>query len=63
MKNQLILFISIFQIAVGAVAIISFFVIMIGGENVVGRFIPAVILSAVFVILGIAGVVDYKSEN
>ncbi len=62
MKNKLILFISIFQIAVGAVAIISFFVIMIGGENV-GRFIPAVILSAVFVILGIAGVVDYKSEN
>ena len=53
---------SIFQIVVGVLAIASFIIIGLNGENLT-RWIVTLILAVAFVILGIIGIVDYKSNR
>ena len=62
MKSKWQLFSSIFQLVVGIAAIISFIIISVGGENVV-KWIGTLILSIAFVVLGIIGIIDYKSNK
>ncbi len=62
MKNKWLLFLSISQIVFGVMADISFFVLLASGENML-RFIPAAILAAAFIVLGIIGLFDYKSQK
>ena len=59
MKSKWQLFSSIFQLVVGLMAIIAFFVLAINGENMV-KWIITLILSIAFVVLGIIGIIDYK---
>ncbi len=60
MKSKWQLFSAIFQLVVGVAAIVSFAILAIGGENMT-RWIVTLILSVAFVVLGIIGIIDYKS--
>ena len=62
MRSKWQLVASIFQIVVGVLAIASFIIIGLNGENLTG-WIVTLILAVAFVILGIIGVVDYKSNR
>ena len=62
MRSKWQLVASIFQIVVGVLAIASFIIIGLNGENLT-RWIVTLILAVAFVILGIIGVVDYKSNR
>ena len=61
MKSKWQLFASVFQLIVGMLAIISFAIIGFGGESVT-KWILTLLFSIVFVVLGIIGIVDYKSK-
>ena len=56
------LFVSIFQLSVGVMAILAFIMLGSCGENVT-RWIGTLILAALFAVLGIIGIVDYKSKR
>ena len=62
MRSKWQLVSSIFQIVVGVLAIASFIIIGLNGENLT-RWIVTLILAVAFVILGIIGIVDYKSNR
>lgn len=62
MKRKWQLFASIFQLIVGLMAIISFVIIGFGGESMT-KWIVTLILSVAFVVLGIIGIIDYKSKR
>ena len=62
MKSKRQLFASIFQLIVGVVAITLFAILGLGGENLI-KWIVTLILSVAFVVLGIIGIVDYKSNK
>lgn len=62
MKSKWQLISSIFQIIVGILAIISFVIIVSSGEDAT-KWMVAVILSAVMLVLGIIGIIDYKSNK
>ena len=62
MKSKWQLFASIFQLIVGLVAIISFAILALGGENM-AKWVVTLILSVAFVVLGIIGIIDYKSNK
>ena len=62
MRSKWQLVASIFQIVVGVLAIASFIIIGLNGENLT-RWIVTLILAVAFVILGIIGIVDYKSNR
>lgn len=62
MKSKWQLFASIFQLIVGIIAIISFAVLGFGGEDM-KKWVVTLILSIAFVVLGIIGIVDYKSNK
>ena len=62
MKSKWQLFASIFQLIVGVLAIASFIILSASGENV-GRWIVTLILSIAFVVLGIMGIIEYKSKK
>lgn len=62
MKSKWQLFASIFQLIVGILAILSFVILGIGGENMT-KWIVTLLLSVAFVVLGIIGIADYKSKN
>ena len=62
MKGKWQLFSSIFQMVVGIITIISFTIIGFGGENS-AKWIGTLILAALFVVLGIMGIIDYKSKK
>lgn len=55
---------SIIQIIIGFMAIVSFIVLIINGkvENLVDM-LGALLLSIGFVVLGIIGIIDYKSQK
>ena len=59
MKSKWNLFVSIFQLVVGILAIISFIIIASSGENML-KWIVTLILSIFYVIFGIIGIIDYK---
>ena len=60
MKSKWNLIASIFQLVIGMLAIAAFIVLGLGGENMT-KWIVTLILSIAFVVLGIIGIVDYKS--
>lgn len=60
MKSKFSLISSIVQLTVGILAIISFVILAVSGENMT-RWIITLILSVGFVVLGIMGILDYKS--
>jgi uncharacterized membrane protein HdeD (DUF308 family) len=62
MKSKWNLIASIFRLVIGILAILSFAVLAINGENMI-RWIPTLILSIAFVVLGIIGIIDYKSDQ
>ena len=62
MKSKWQLFASIFQLIVGVAAIASFVILGLGGENL-ANWIVTLILSIAFVVLGIIGIIDYKSNK
>ena len=62
MKSKWQLVASIFQLIVGFAAIISFAILGFGGESM-AKWIVTLILSIVFVILGIIGIIDYISSK
>ena len=62
MKSKWQLFASIFQLIVGLAAIISFAILGLGGENM-AKWVVTFILSVAFVVLGIIGIIDYKSNK
>ena len=62
MKSKWQLFASIFQLIVGLAAIASFVILEFGGENI-AKWIVTLILSITFVVLGIIGIIDYKSNK
>ena len=61
MKSKWSLFVSVFQLIVGILAITSFVILAFDGENM-SRWIITLILSIAFVIMGIIGIIDYKSK-
>lgn len=62
MKNNRRRIASIFQVAVGLLAIVAFVVIALSGENMT-KWIITLILSIAFVIMGILGIVESKSSR
>lgn len=62
MKNKWQLISSVFQLAVGTVAVAAFVVLAGSGESM-GRWVPTLILSVAFVILGIIGLIDYLKKH
>ncbi len=62
MKSKWQLFASIFQLIVGLVAITSFAILGFAGENM-AKWIVTLILSIAFVVLGIIGIIDYKTNK
>ena len=62
MKSKFNLIASIFQLVIGILAILAFFVLGINGEDMT-RWIVTLILSVGFVVLGIIGILDYKSNK
>ena len=62
MKNKWQLFSSIFQLIVGLAAITSFFILGFSGESM-AKWAVTLILSIAFVVLGVIGIIDYKSNK
>lgn len=62
MKNKYNLVSSIFYLVFGILAIISFILLSIGGE-VMNKWLITLLLSIIFVIIGIIGIIDYKSQK
>ena len=62
MKSKWQLFASVFQLIVGIMAIVSFVILALNGEDM-ARWIVTLILSAAFVVLGIIGIVDHRSKK
>ncbi len=62
MKSKWQLFASIFQLIVGLATVTSFVILGFGGENM-ARWIVILVLSIAFVVLGIIGIIDYKSNK
>lgn len=62
MKNKFNLAASIFQIIFGVLAILSYIVLASSGENMI-KWTVTLILSIAFVVLGIIGILDYKSNQ
>ena len=62
MKNKWKLIASIIQLVIGALAVLSFIILGLNGENMI-RWIVTLILDIAYVVLGIIGIIDYKSNR
>ena len=62
MKSKWNLISSIVQLVVGVLAIIAFIILAINGE-IMTKWLITLLLSIAFVILGIIGIIDYKSQK
>lgn len=62
MNNKWRLFASVFQLVIGLLAIAAFVVLSTGGENMT-KWIITLILAIAYVILGIIGIIDHKSNK
>ena len=62
MKSKWNLISSIIQLVIGILAIIAFIIIAISGE-VMTKWIITLFLAIAFVIIGIIGIIDYKSKK
>lgn len=57
--NKKNLFIAVFQLLIGVLAIVSFIILGINDEKLT-KWIITLILAILYVILGIIGIIDYK---
>lgn len=62
MKSKWDLISSIIQLVFGILAIIAFIILAINGEFIV-RWIITLLLAIAFVIIGIIGIMNYKSKK
>ena len=62
MKNKWNLISSIVQLVFAMLAIIALIILAVNGELVV-RWIITLLLAIAFVIIGIIGIIDYKSQK
>lgn len=62
MKSKRNLIISIIQLVIGILAIVAFAVLGSGGENV-SKWVITFFLAVAYVILGLIGIADYKSNK
>lgn len=62
MKNKWNLISSIVQLLFGLLAIISFIILAINGE-IMTKWIITLLLAIAFIIIGIIGIIDYKSQK
>lgn len=62
MKSKWNLISSIIQLIVGILAIIAFIIIAASGENMT-RWIVTLILAIAYVVLGIVGIIEYKTQK
>ncbi len=60
MKSKWNLIVSIFQLVIGILAISAFVIAAVNGENML-KWIITLILAIAFVVLGVIGIIDYKS--
>ena len=60
MKNKFSLAISIFQIIVGVLAVCAFFILGFAKENMV-KSIGTLALAVAFIVIGVHGVLNYRS--
>ncbi|MBO5009220.1 MAG: hypothetical protein J6D20_00750 [Clostridia bacterium] len=62
MKSKWQLFSSVFQLVVGVMAIAAFVILGLGGEDMT-RWIITLLLAIAFAVMGIIGILDYKSQK
>ena len=61
-KSKWNLIASTIQLVFGVLAVLSFAVIAASGENMI-RWIPTLLLAIAFIVIGIIGIVDYRSAK
>lgn len=62
MKSKWNLISSVIQLIFGILAIGAFIILLINGEDI-SRWIITLLLAVAFVIIGIIGIIDYKSKK
>lgn len=62
MKGKWNLVSSIVQLVFGLLAIVTFIILAINGE-VMTKWVITLLLAIAFVIIGIIGIIDYKSQK
>ena len=62
MKSKRNLFVSLFQLIVGILAIVVYVFLGLSGENIV-KWSITVILTVAYVILGVMGILEYKNNK
>ena len=62
MKSKWYLISSIIQLIVGILAVITFIMLAINGEDMT-RWIITLFLAIAFVVLGLIGIIDYKTQK
>ena len=62
MKNKRNFIMSIFQLVIGILAIVAFAVAVVNGENM-AKWTITLLLAVGYVVLGIMGIIDYKSNK
>ena len=62
MKSKWNLIASIFQLVIGILAIAAFVVAAVNGENMI-KWIITLILAIAVAVLGVIGIIDYKSNK
>jgi len=62
MKSKRNLIVSIIQLAIGILAIVAFTVVGLSGDNM-AKWVITLILAVAYVVLGVIGIIDYKSNK
>lgn len=62
MKSKRKLIISVFQLIIGILAIAAFVILSLNGENML-KWIITLLLAIAYVVFGIIGIIDYKSNK
>ena len=62
MKSKRNLIVSIFQLVIGLLAVAAFVVAALNDENMI-KWIITLILAIAFIVFGLLGIIDYKSNK
>ena len=62
MKSKRNLIVSIFQLVIGLLAVAAFVVAALNNENMI-KWIITLILAIAFIVFGLLGIIDYKSNK
>jgi len=63
MKSKWNLISSIIQLVVGILAIVAFIIMVMSREENMTRWIGTLILAILFVVFGIIGIIEYKTQK